>query len=267
MFCCMLAGCILPSASSQEVPSPAQQFYGMWYTYPLGNPNTDSIRHEFRHNPATGKDEMIVSRICAGDYHTVIARAVSPIEITENTVRILKNASDSQAGEGNSVCRVSIEEALLSYSFSDEGAHVTITNPGGNPDIMELARQDAASEAILPTSFYGTWLLPVQETKDSRIQLRLVFYNSADSNRGTVRQIASCSKGADSLLSQVDSPISLGKDEITILESASHQAQNGPFVCNASLTAGTLHYTLSANGSIMTLTKGGQKPLVLTRER
>jgi hypothetical protein len=258
---------MVPSAGGQQSPSPAQPFYGTWYTFPLGNPNTDPIRHEFRHNSTAGRDEMVVSRICTGDYRTVIARAVSPVEITENTIRVLKSSSDSQAGEGNSMCRVSIEESLLSYSFSDDGSHVTITNPGGNPDIVELARQDAASEAVLPTSFYGTWLLPIQETKDSRIQVRLVFYNSAESNRGTVRQIASCSKGSDSLLSQVDSPITFGKDEITIMESASHQEQNGPFVCTASLAAGTLHYTLSPNGSIMTLTKAGQKPLVLTRER
>jgi len=250
-----------------QTPPLAQQFYGTWYTYPLGNPNTDPVRHEFRHNPTTGKDEMIVTRLCVGDYRSVTARAVSPIEISENTIRVLKSASDSQEAEGNSVCWANIEAGVWSYTTSEEGNRITITNPGGNPDILELARQDAASEATLPANLLGSWLLPPFDQKDTRIQIRFVFYNSEDSNKGNLRQIMSCSKGGDSLIAQVDSAISVSKDQITIQDSASHEEHDGAFTCKATLTAEILHYVLSPSGEIMTLSKPGEKPLTLTRER
>jgi hypothetical protein len=258
---------ILAYGAGAQTATFSQQFYGTWYTYPRGNPTTDPIRHEFRHNATTGKDEMIVTRFCPGDYRTVAAKAISPIEISESTIRVLKSASDTQEGEGRSLCRASIDEGVLNYTFSEDGSRITVTNPGGNPDIVELARQDAASESMLQSRVYGSWLLPAEEGKEVRVETRLIFYSGADPNKGGVRQVVSCSKGKDSLLSQVDSAISITKDEITIIESASHEERNGPFVCAATITAATLHYGISLDGSIMTLSKAGQKPLVLTRER
>ncbi len=137
-----------PSSPSTQAAAPASDYlYGTWYSYPLGNPDTDSIRHEFRHNQSTNKDEMIVTRLCPGDYRAVIARAVSPIEVTQSTIRVLKSATDTEKGELNSECKASVESGLWSYTISDDHNRLTITNPGGTPDIMELARQDAAASS------------------------------------------------------------------------------------------------------------------------
>jgi len=265
LVACLMSGVVLASAAGAQTHSPAQQFYGMWYTYPLGNPATDPIRHEFRHNAATGKDEMIVTRLCNGDYRSVIARVVSPIEISENTIRVLKSASDTEPGVGTAECRVSIKAGQMSYTLSADGNRITLTNPGGHPDLLELARQDETSEATLPPSLYGSWLLPAHLENNATIQVRLVFYNSPDSGRGTVRQIATCSKDNRSLLSRVDSAIKITPDEITFLDSASHVERDGPFTCTASIRPETLHYAVSANGETMTLSKAGQKPIILTR--
>jgi hypothetical protein len=248
-----------------QTATPAQPLYGMWYIFPLGNPATDPLRYEFRHNATTGKDEMIVTRLCPGDYRAVIARAVTPVEVGENTIRVLKTVNVSEAGELNSVCRSSIQEGTLNYSVASDGK-ITITNPGGNPDLFDLVRQDAANEAILPANLYGAWLFPLQDDNGATIQLRLVFYNSGDSNRGKVRQIATCSKANDTLVSQVDSGISVTKDKITILETVSREQKDGPFTCKASITPGSLHYVVSANGAILTLSKPGNQPITLTRE-
>lgn len=257
----------LLATSVAQTANPSQQFYGNWYTYPLGNPHTDPIRHEFRHNPTTGKDEMVVTRLCPGDYRSVTAKAVAPIEISETTIQVLKSATDTLDAEGHAVCRASIEAGVLNYSVSDDGSRITITNPGGNPDIVELARQDPATESILQSRVYGTWRLPAQGESDSRVETRLVLYSGPDRNEARARQIVSCGKGNDSLLSEVNSGISITKDQITILDSASHEEHNGPFVCRATITAATFHYVISPDGSIMTLSRAGQKPLVLTRER
>jgi hypothetical protein len=253
--------------AAQSAPAPAnQQLYGIWYTFPLGNPDTDAMRHEFRHNTASGKDEMIVTRLCPGDYRAVTAKAVSPIEISEDSIRVLKGSTDSHEGEGNSVCRVTIEPGMLSYFISDDGNRITLTNPGGNPDLLELARQDATSAAATPSSLYGRWLLPTEEGKENSIVTRLVFYNSPDSKKSSVRQIVSCTQGRDSLIAQVDSPITVTKNQITVLESASHEERDGAFVCKATLTANTVDYVISPTGATMSLIKSGQKPLLLTRE-
>lgn len=262
----LVTGCVLaPAAGGQTAPS-AKQFYGIWYPYPTGNPSTDSIRYEFRHNAATGKDEMTVTRTCPGEYRTTIAKAVSPIEISENTIQVLKSAYDSQVGEGDTVCRVSVAADLMSYTISESGTQITITDPGGNPDLLELVRQDVVPQTVVPAKLSGSWLWPPSEEKDTNIQVRFVLYNSADSNTGNLRQIMRCSKGNDSLLAQVDSAITVSNDQITILDSASREERNGTFTCKATLTAETLHYVLSPNGEIMTLSKPGEKPLVLTRE-
>lgn len=259
--------CIIDGSATAQTSNYSQPFYGSWYTYPLGNPNTDPIRHEFRHNATTGKDEMVVTRICPGDYRSVTAKAVSPIQISEDTIEVLKSASDVREGEGRSSCRANIEAGTWSYSFSDDNTQVTLTNPGGNPDMLLLARPDAVTESMLQTRIYGTWLLQAGEGKESRSETRLVFYRGSDPNQSSLRQIVSCSRGNQSLLSQVDSTISVDKEQITVLESASHQESDGPFVCTATISAATLHYSISPDGTIMTLSKSGQKPLVLTRER
>lgn len=259
--------CSLVSGAAAQKTDFSQPFYGTWYTYPLGNPSTDPLRHEFRHNATTGKDEILVTRRCQGDYRSVTARAVAPIEISESTIQVLKSATDTQEGEGHSVCRASIDAGTWSYTVSEDGSRITITNPGGNPDMLELARQDPAAESVLQSRIFGTWLLSSEGTKDSRVDTRLVFYGGADRTKSNVRQIASCWHGHDSLLSQVDADITIAKDQIAVLESASHDERLGNFVCTAAITAAVLHYEISPDGSIMTLTKPGQKPLVLTRER
>lgn len=259
-------GWLIKAPAGAQTASFATQFYGLWYPYPLGNPNTGSVRYEFHHNAATGKDEMTITRICPGEYRTTTAKVVSPVEISESNIHVLKAGSDAQVGEGDSVCRLSVGADLMGYTISDNSTRVTITNPGGNPDILELVRQDVVNGAVLPTNFYGSWVLQPFDDKDIRIQIRLVFFNNSDSNNISIRQVISCSKGNSSLLAQVDSPISVGKDQITILESAAHEERDGAFTCKATLAAETLHYGLSPNGAIMTLSKPGEKPLVLTRE-
>ena len=258
---------IIPNLALSQNAAPAQKLYGMWYTYPLGNPFTDPFRHEFRHDPATDKDEMIVTRLCVGDYGTVIARAVSPIQVTQDKIRVLKSSFASEPAQGNSYCQASIEAGVLSYSFTQNDSHVILTNPGGSPDLLELARQDAASEAVLPPNLYGTWLLPVHDEEGTRVQIRLVFYSTAESQHGKVRQIATCSKGNYSLMSEVNSDIDVGSDKITIVQSASHEERNGPFSCKAIITAGTLRYSIAPNGATMTLSSANGRPLTLTRER
>ena len=261
----LLVGSVISGAAAQSDFS--RPFYGTWYTYPLGNPKTDPIRHEFRHNPTTGKDEMVVTRHCQGNYRSVTARAVATIEISESTIQVLKSASDTQEGEGHSVCLASIEAGVLNYTVSEDGSRITITNPGGNPDILELARQDPATESTLQSRVYGTWRLSPPQSTNGKVDTRFVFYAGADRDKANVRQIVSCWRNPDSLLSQVDSEITISKDEITVLESASHDERLGDFVCTATITAATLHYDISPDGSIMTLSRQGQKPLVLTRER
>lgn len=259
-------GWLITAAASAQTASFASQFYGVWYPFPLGNPNTGSIRYEFHHNAATGKDEMTVARTCPGEYRSPVAKVVVPVEIAEDNIRVLKGGSDAQAGEGDSVCRVSVEAGVMSYTVLENGTRITITNPGGNPDILDLARQDVVSASLLPANFYGSWLLAPFDEKDTRVQIRLVFYNNADSNKSNVRQVISCSKGNSSLIAEVESALTVGKDQITILDSASHEEREGSFTCKATLAAGTMRYVLSPNGEIMTLSKAGDKPLVLTRE-
>jgi len=262
-FCYVLV-LSLPNTGFTQTATSAQKLYGTWYTYPLGNPETDPVRREFRHNSATGNDELIVARRCAGNFRPAIVKAVSPIEVSEDTIRILKSASDSATAQNKSVCQVSIEAASVSYTLSEDGDRVTITNPGGNPDILELARQDAANEAALPKNLYGTWLLPPVSSKERRVQTRIVFYATAD--RQKVRQIATCSEGNDSAVSHVDSDISIGKDQITVMESASHTQQEGTFLCRSTIKAGTWRYTLAPDGLSLTISINGGKPLKLTRE-
>lgn len=256
---------LLLAASSAQTPSAAQKIYGSWRTYPLGNPITDPVRHEFRHNNATGSDEMVISRVCTSEKRVVTAKAVSPIEVTEDAIRILKTASDSEPIQGASSCQANINAGNLGYSFSEDGEHLILTNPGGNPDILELMRDTKVSDEQVPRRVYGTWLLPPVEGKEMRVQIRWVFYTTAE-HEDKVRQIAVCTKGNESLVSHVDSDINLTKDEIRVLQSASHQQQNGDFICKASLVTTAWRYSLSTNGLFLTLYAEGAKPLTLTRE-
>jgi len=258
---------VAAAQDTSSPPSPAQQFYGVWYTFPLGNPKTDPIRHEFRHNATAGGDEMVVSRLCPGDYRSVTAKAVSPIQITEDSVRVLKSVSDTREGEGRSLCVASIEAGVWSYSVADDGGRITLTNPGGNPDMLVLARQGTETDPMLLSRLYGSWRMNVEEGKGTSVVVRWVFFNGADGKHSNIRQIMSCSRGNDSLLSQVDSAITITKDEIDVLDSDTHEERDGTLVCRATISPGTLHYTISLDGATMTLSRAGQKPLVLTRER
>jgi hypothetical protein len=267
VLCAATAVLSAQTASPPQTPSasPAQQFYGIWYNFPLGNPTTDPIRHEFRHNATAGRDEMIVSRLCPGDYRSVTAKAITPVEITEDSVRVLKSVSDSREGEGRSVCRATIEAGVWSYSVSDDDGRITMTNPGGNPDLLVLARQGTETDPMLLTRVYGTWRM-ITEKGTTSIVARWVFFNGADGKHSNLRQIVSCSRGSDALLSQVDSAITISKDEIAILDSDTHEERDGPLVCRATISPETLHYAISLDGATMTLSKAGQKPMVLTRE-
>lgn len=255
-----------PTAVAQNA-SFAQRLYGTWYTYPLGNPTTDSIRHEFRNNAETGKDEMIVTHICEGDHIAVIARVTAPIEVSENAIKILQSASRSEKETDGSDCQVSIDSAVWGYIVSSNGDRISITNPGGVPDSFQLARQDVSGQETLPQSVYGTWLLPAHQERGATVQIKLVFYESANKDQGKIRQISTCSKANDSLLSQVDSKFKVTKDQITILEAASHEARNGPISCLATISPGTLHYVISPDSGTMVLSKPGASPIILTRER
>ena len=209
---------------------------------------------------------MIVTRLCPGDYRAVIAKAVSPIEVTQSTIRVVKSATDTEKGELNSECKASVASGLWSYTVSDDHNRLTITNPGGTPDIMELARQDAAASAVLPSSVFGTWVLPTQMDRDTNVQIRLIFYATDDPTRGKVRQVATCMKGNDTLVSQVDSDIRVSEDRIRILNSASHVQKDGPFTCTVTITSGTLRYSISSSGTTMTLTAAQGPAMKLTRQ-
>jgi len=252
-----------PGWTQSATSSPG--IYGTWYTYPPGNPNTDAIHHEFRHDSATNQDEMVVIRVCTAESRVVTAKAVSPIEVSEDTIRVLKSASASEPIEGTTVCQASITAGTFAYSFSEEDDHLILTNPGGNPDYMELTRTAPESGAAAQRRLYGTWLLPPVDGKEMRVQIRWVLYTTAE-HQDKIRQIAVCSKGNDSLVSHVDSEITLTKDNIKVLHSASHEQKEGTFSCLASITAFTWHYTLAPNGATLTLSAAGAKPMTLTRE-
>jgi hypothetical protein len=96
--------------------------------------------------------------------------------------------------------------------------------------------------------------------------LRLVFYNNADTSEGKVREIATCIKGNDTLVSQVDANIEVSSDQIKILNSASHTQKQGPFTCEATITSGTLNYSVSSTGNNMKLRSATGAEMTLTRE-
>ena len=83
-------GWLISAPASAQTASFATQFYGTWYPYPLGNPSTGSTRYEFRHNPATGKDEITLTRTCPGEYRTAVAKVSTAVEISENSIHVLK---------------------------------------------------------------------------------------------------------------------------------------------------------------------------------
>ncbi len=256
----------IPPAVAQSV-SFAQRLYGTWYTYPLGNPATDSIRHEFRNNSETGADEMIVSHICQGDYLAVITKVTVPIEVSEKTIKILRSASRSEKNPDGSDCQANVEAAVWDYAISSKGNRISVTNPHGNPTSFQLARQDVVTEDVPPPSLYGSWLLPVHGEHGNMVRVKLIFYESADPDQGNVREISTCSQANESLVSQANSKFKITNDQITILEAASHLERKGPISCEATISPGALHYLVSADGGTMTLSKPGAPPLVLTRER
>jgi hypothetical protein len=265
LLSCALSLMSVPATVAQTA-SFAQQLYGTWYTYPPPKQTKDSVRHEFRHNSETGKDEIIVSHICEGDELAVIARAAAPIEVSQNTIKILQSVSRSEKEADGTVCQASVESGVWGYVLSS-GDRMSITNPAGTPNSFQLARQDLAPEAVLAPSVYGTWLLPLHEERGATVQIKLIFYESADSGRGKIRQISTCSKENDSVVSQADSTFKISKDEISILEAATRLQRNGPISCLATIVPGTLRYVISPEGGTMILSKPGAAPLTLTRER
>jgi len=266
LFVPIIAAAQDPASSQKQDAIFSQKLYGVWYTHPAGNPYTDALRHEFRHNSTTGKDEMVVSHTCAAGARIVVAKAVSPIDVTEDAIRVLKSASDAVPLQGTADCEANIVLGQFSYSFSEDGEHLILTQPGGNPDYLDLVHETKADDSSVPQRLYGTWLLPPIDGKEMRVQVRWVFYSTAE-HEGRVRQIAVCSKGNESLVSHVDSDISVSKDQIRVLQSASNQQQEGSFVCKASILPATWRYALSPSGVTLTLyVEGAPKPLILTRE-
>ncbi len=262
---CGCAVFLLAFAAQAQNPASSPTLYGKWYTYPLGNPNTDPVRHEFRHNSGSGSDEMVVSRVCPAESRVVIAKAVSPIEVSQDTIRVLKSASATEPLPGTSVCQASITAGVLGYSFSEDGDRLVLTEPGGNPDYLELARETEASDAPEAQRLYGTWLLPSVDGKAMRMQIRWVFYTTAE-RQDKLRQITVCSQGNDSLVSQVYSDISISHDQIKVMQAVSNEQQEGTFSCKASLVAATWRYKMAPSGVTLTLSAPGGKPIALTRE-
>ena len=257
---------VLSSNACAQEGAFAQKFYGVWYTYPAGSPVTDPMRHEFRHNKTSGKDEMVVTRACPGDYKSVTAKAVSPIEISENTIQVTRSSFVTQPAQSGSVCEARIDAGIFSYTFSDDATHVTLTNPGGNPDLLELARENTLTESMLPQELYGSWLMPPLNSGNLQVQTRIVFYADADHHE-KMRQIAVCSKGSDSVVSHVDADITVQKDKIIIADSASHEEPLATMLCKTTIVAGTWHYVLAPGGVEMTVTVVGSNTMKLTRER
>lgn len=267
LLVCSVSSSICPPAVVAQTVSVAQRLYGTWYTFPLGNPATDSIRHEFRNNSETGTDEMIVSHICQGDYLAVITKIAVPIEVSEKTIRILKAASRSQKQPDGSECQASVEAGVWDYVISPKGDRISITDPGGNPVRFQLARQDVVTEEVPPPSLYGSWLLPTHVEHGNMVGVKLIFYESADPDQGNIREISTCSQANESLVSQANSKFKITNDQIEILQAASHLERNGPISCEATISPGSLHYVVSPDGGTMTLSKPGGPPLILTRER
>ncbi len=87
----------------------------------------------------------------------------------------------------DSECKASVEPGLWSYTVSDDHNRLTITNPGGTPDIMELARQDAAASSVLPSNVYGTWSLPIQLDRETQVADApgLLLRSGSDQGQGT----------------------------------------------------------------------------------
>ena len=263
-FLLLAALLIFLAAGWSQEPTWSQKFYGTWYTYPLGNPKTDTVRHQFRHDTITNRDEVVVTRQCPVESRVVVAKAASPVEISENTIRVLKSASDEQPTQGTSLCQAAINAGVYDYSFSEDD-HLVLTNPGGNPDYLELAREVKTTGPTTPQMIYGTWLMPLIDGKTMRMQVRWVFYATAE-HQDKLRQIAVCNQGNDSLVSHVDSDVTISQEYIKVLEPASHEQHQGAFVCKASILAETWRYTLAPTGVTLTLFVNGAKPIILTRE-
>jgi hypothetical protein len=263
----LLANVLILCQMLHAVPQNAlaQKLYGAWYSYPEGNPANPAMQHQFRHNSVSGADELALSRICIVDGKPVTAKVVSPIEITEDTIRVLKSASDIQHGKGASSCQISIEAGVLSYTLSDEDDRLTLTNPGGNPDLVDLSRQEIATDATPAQSLYGSWVLAPLKSKEMQMQMRYVFYTTAD-HHDKLREIAVCSNGHDSTVANVDTVITVTKDRVNILETETQQQQEGDFVCKVTINAGTWRYTLGAGGLTLNVIMSGDKPTTLTRE-
>jgi len=256
---------LLPLAAFGQTATASQKLYGTWYPYHLGNPYTDGLRYEFRNNAATASDEMTVSRACPGDGRAVIAKVSSPVEITEDAIHVLKAASDTEPAQGNNVCQISVQIATLSYSLSEDGTRITITNPGGSPDIIELTRENPDSGPTSSQPLYGTWMSPTLNTKEIQVQTRFVFYSTVE-HQDKLRQISICTKGTDTVVSNVDANVTIDKDRITILQTVSHQQPARTFICTSSLAAGTWRYTLAPGAVAMNVSIDGSKPIKLTRQ-
>jgi len=137
----------------------------------------------------------------------------TPIEVSENTIKIFAERRWLGERDRRFDCQASIDSAVWGYVISSNGDRISITNPGGVPSTFQLARQDVADDATLPVSVYGIWLLPVHQEHGNTVQIKLIFYESASPGRGNLRQISTCSKANDSVLSQVDSTFKINKDK------------------------------------------------------
>lgn len=124
----------------------------------------------------------------------------------------------------------------------------------------------ANDDAHRPPPISGTWILPEQRDRGVTFQTKLSFFRSQQDNVYTVHESILCSRGNQSLASQAEAPIKATKHEITILEAASHEAEDGDITCKASISPGTLHYSISADGQKLTLGVAGQSPMELKRE-
>ena len=101
--------------------------------------------------------------------------------------------------------------------------------------------------AVLPSNVLRNVVLPIQTgPRYASPDPAGLLCERTDPTKGKVRQIATCMKGNDTLVSQVDADIRVSsRTTFRILNSASHVQKDGPFTCNVTITPGNASLQLS----------------------
>jgi hypothetical protein len=151
---------------------------------------------------------------------------------------------------------------------SDSSSKAQKNSPTGEGDSKNATSKDATADedARRAPPISGTWILPDQHDRGVTFQTKLSFFRGHEDNFYVVHEAVECSRGNQSLTSQAEAPIKATKHEITILEGATHEAKDGEITCRASISPGTLHYTISADGQTLMLNVPGEAPMALKRD-